>query len=219
MLLQAIREELVEYGRRMLEQGLTRGSGGYLSVYDRKENLIAITPSGLGYRDTRPENIILATPEGVQVDGIGKVSTEWHVQQQIYLARPDVSAVVHTHSLYAIVMSTTRKDVPVANFTMSRAGGPVRCAGYYNYTSQELADDVLDKLKDRYAVLMGNHGLVACGANLKEAFELAEEVEYGCEVYWRAACIGTPVCLTDAQVADQIEEGRRYAKTQSEWEK
>lgn len=83
MLLQAIREELVEYGRHMLERGLTRNSGGYLSVYDRKENLIAITPSGLDYRATKPENIILATPEGVQVDGIGKVSTEWHVQQQI----------------------------------------------------------------------------------------------------------------------------------------
>ena len=214
MLLQSIREEIAEYGRKMLQLGLTRNTGGYISVCDRTENLIAITPSAMDYMAIRPENVIVATMDGKQVEGDGRLSTEWLVQQQIYQNRPEINAVVHTHSIFAITLSTLRREVPPANFTLCQVGGNVRCTELHNYTSQALADDVLEKLKDRYAVLMGNHGLVACGPTLKRAFDLAEEIEAGCEVYWRACCIGTPVCLSEEQKAEQLGELAKYFKIQ-----
>lgn len=214
MLMQTIREQIAEYGRKMLEDGLTRNTGGYLASFDRKLGLAAVTPSGMAYEKIRPEDVVIVDLDGNKIEGTGKPSTEWPVVQKVFSCRTDIDALVHTHSTYATTISALRWELPAACFTTSRAGGVVRCCDFYNYTSQELADAIVEKMQDRYAVLMGNHGLVAAGKDIPQAYITAEEVEFGCEVYWRARSVGQPVCLTDAQLDDLVKEIARYAKEQ-----
>ena len=213
MFMQTQREQVAEFGRKMLEKGLTRNTGGYLSIIDREAGGVAVCPSGMEYMLIQPEDVVIMDLEGNKLDGSRRPSTEWPVIRTVFANRPDINALVHTHSPSATVMSALRWELPVVNFTISLAGGPVRCTDFYNYTTQDLADAILEKMQDRYAVLMGNHGLLAAGVTMKQAFTLAEEIEFGCEVYLRAKSVGNPVSLTDAQMLDmQRELGGYYSK-------
>ncbi|MCI8327498.1 MAG: hypothetical protein HFI37_06955, partial [Lachnospiraceae bacterium] len=149
--------------------------------------------------------------DGNIVEGKGKVSSEWNVQRDIYKSRDDIHALVHTHSKFATTISALQMDLLTASFTLCSAGtGVVKCTGYHSFYSQELADDILDKMQGCKAVLMGNHGMLTSGVALKEAYNLAVETEFCAEVYWRAKCIGEPYVLTQQEVNRQMEEIRHY---------
>ena len=210
MLMKNQREEIVEYGRRMLTSGLTRNTGGYLSIYDRAAQTVAVKPSSMDYMKIRTEDVIVVDLNGNKLEGNGRLSTEWPVQQAIYANRDDIDALVHTHSPFATTISALRLELPAANFTVSRAGGNVRCTEFFNFTSQQLADSILEKMQDRYAVLLGNHGLVAGERSLAAAYDLAEDLEFCCEVFWRAKCVGEPVVLSEEQMQEQIQELSKY---------
>lgn len=210
MLMQSEREQVAKYGKMMLHRGFTRNTGGYVTALDRENGYFAMTPSGTPYDEIEAKDVCVFDLSGNRIEGEGRLSTEWLVAKKIFETRPDIDAVVHTHSLFATVMGALRMEVPAACFTTSRACGNVRCTDFYNYTTQELADAVCEKLDGRMAVIMGNHGLVACGSNLAQAWITAEEVEFGCEVYWRALCVGKPVCLTEDELKEQIAAGARY---------
>ena len=206
MLMQQQREEIAYYGRKMLHDGLTRNTGGYLSAYDREAKLIAVSPSGMPYDDIRPEDVVVVDLAGNVLEGTGRPSTEWLVPRTVFPVREDIDAIVHTHSTFATVMSALRWEVPAANFTLALAGGNVRCTEFYNYTSQALADAILEKMEGRTAVLMGNHGLVGAGKSVKQAYTVAEEIEFCCEVYLRAKSAGgTVVPLSDAQLVEMVQ--------------
>ena len=210
MLMQLQREQIAEYGRKMLADGLTRNSGGYLAAFDRENRLAAVTPSGMAYEQMRPEDVVVADLSGRVLEGNGRPSTEWPVIRKVFSCREDIDALVHTHSTFATTVSALRWELPAACFTTARAGGVVRCCDFFPYTSEELAEATIEKLKDRYALLMGNHGLLAAGIDIPQAYITAAEVEFGCEVYWRARCVGQPVCLSQAQMAEQMQALARY---------
>ena len=207
MLLKELREQVAGCGVSMLEDGLTRGTVGYISARDPETGLICSTPSSVPYREIRPEDVIVSDGEGKIIEGSGKLSSEWNVQRDVFKNRADIHALVHTHSRYATTLSALRMDLPAASFTLCYANtGIVKCTDYHLFYSQDLADDILDKLQGSKAVLMGNHGLLATGADLKEAYNLALEMEFCAEVYWRAKCIGEPYILNDREVELQIKE-------------
>jgi L-fuculose-phosphate aldolase len=139
------------------------------------------------------------------------VSSEWNVQRDIYKSRDDIHALVHTHSKFATTLAALQLDLPAANFMLCNSGaGVIKCTGYHSFYSQELADDIIDKMQGCKAVLMGNHGMLVSGVTLKEAYNLAVETEFSAEVYWRAKCIGNPYILTEQEVDRQVEELYRY---------
>ncbi len=210
MLMQSVREQIADYGRKMLKSGLTRNTGGYLAAFDRTLGLAAVTPSGTPYETMRAEDVVLVDLDGNIAEGTGKPSTEWPVIRKLFAGRADIDALVHPHSTFATTLSALRWELPAACFTTARAGGVVRCCDFYNYTSEELADAIFEKMEDRYAVLMGNHGLLAAGTDIAQAYITAEEIEFGCEVYWRARCVGTPVPLTDDQLKEQLSALAKY---------
>ena len=214
MLLKDLREQISYYGVRMLEDGLTRGTVGYLSVRDPESGLICSTPSSVPYPSIHAEDVIVSDVEGNIIEGRGKVSSEWNVERDVYKSRDDIHALVHTHSRYATTISSLHMNLPAASFTLCYAGsGIVKCAGYHLFYSQELADDILDKLQGSKAVLMANHGMLATGADLKEAYNLALEIEFCAEVYWRAKCIGEPYVLSEREAELQIQEIFEYTHT------
>lgn len=125
MLLQEQRELVVEYGRRLVSSGLTEGTFGNLSVFDRTQNLMAISPSGMDYFRTNPEDVVVLTPEGTLVDGCRKPSSEYDLHRLFYLGRPDVDAVVHTHSTFATVLSCLRWSIEPIHYLVAYSGRDV----------------------------------------------------------------------------------------------
>jgi L-fuculose-phosphate aldolase len=150
-----VREELVASLRRIAEGGLVRGTEGNVSA--RAGHLVAISPSGLEYETLRPEDVCLVSLEGELLEG-PPPSVELPMHLAVLAARPDVGAIVHTHSPRA----TARPPVPVA----------VGLSG-----TQELGAAVLEAAAGGNAVVIQDHGPVCFGADLAEAVACAFSVE------------------------------------------
>lgn len=205
-----LRAALAETARRSARQGLNPGSSGNVSV--RLSGGFLITPSGLPNDTLQAGQMVAVDMEG-QANGKLKPSSEWRIHRDIYRARPEVHAVVHAHSPYAVSLACLRRDIPSFHYMIAAAGGKdIRCAGYATFGTQPLSDNVLAALQDRRACLMANHGMVAVGASLDAALSLAMEVEELCAQYWRASLMGEPVLLDDAEMDEVLERFRHYGQ-------
>jgi L-fuculose-phosphate aldolase len=205
-----LRAALAETARRSARQGLNPGSSGNVSV--RLSGGFLVTPSGLP-NDTLQAGQMIAVDMQGRSSGSLKPSSEWRIHRDIYCARPEVHAVVHAHSPYAVSLACLRRDIPPFHYMIAAAGGKdIRCAGYATFGTQALSDNVLAALQERRACLMANHGLVAVGASLDAALSLAMEVEELCAQYWRASLMGEPVLLDDAEMDEVLERFRHYGQ-------
>ncbi|HSR14555.1 MAG TPA: class II aldolase/adducin family protein, partial [Gemmatimonadales bacterium] len=120
-------------------------------------------------------------------------------------------AVVHAHSRFATTVSCLGQDLPAVHYMLAAAGtSRVRCAPYAVFGSAELAAAAVAAVGDSRACLLGNHGLVAAGADLAEALRVAAEVEAVAEYWWRARAVGTPAILTEEEMAEAIRRFRTY---------
>ncbi len=196
MLMQKERELIVEYGLRMLQDGLTVGTSGNLSV--RVGERIAITPSGVDYAALRPEDICVITRDGGHVDGPDNPSTEVPMHTIVY-QKTDALAVVHTHPVYATVLGTLVDEIPPIHYMLALLGGPVRVAPYAPFGTQELARNCNEAMKDRYGVLLQNHGATTYGGTLARAYSRSIYLEWLCRIYCEAKAIGEPRLLTEAE--------------------
>ena len=212
MLMQQEREMVVEYCQKLVTHRLTRGTGGNISVLSRGERLMAVSPSGLDYFRTEPQDVVVTDLEGHVVDGRRAPSSEAGMHRLLYARREDVNAVVHTHSTYATTLACLRWELPAVHYLIGFAGGNVRCIDYYPFGSAELAGHVLTGISDRYAVLLGNHGLLAAGPDLPYAFNTAEEVEFVCELYCRAKSLGEPALLNEPEMKVVLEKFKTYGQ-------
>ncbi|MGA9993083.1 MAG: class II aldolase/adducin family protein [Thiobacillaceae bacterium] len=205
-----LRAALAETARQTVSHGLNKGSSGNVSV--RLRDGFLITPSGLPNETLKPDHLVNVRMDG-QSTGDLKPSSEWRIHRDIYLARPEVHAIVHAHSPHAVSLSCLRHGVPAFHYMVAAAGGKdIRCAGYATFGTQALSDAVLTALQDRRACLMANHGLVAVGTSLDAAVVLAAEVEELCAQYWRARLMGKPVLLSDAEMDEVLERFKHYGQ-------
>jgi len=212
MILERERKAVAEFGRRMVAAGLTRGTGGNLSVRDPASDRFAIKPSGMEYGAIRPEDLPVLSPEGVLLEGNRPPSSEWRMHALCYARRRDVRAVVHTHSVFATTLACLGWEVPPVHYLIAYGGPRIRCAPYRPFGGAELAEAALEALGEDRAVLLGNHGLLTVGASLPEAFAAAEEVEFVCEVYWRARAVGEPRLLSEEETREATERIGAYAR-------
>jgi L-fuculose-phosphate aldolase len=201
----AQRAGLVDYARRMVRDGLADGMSGNLSA--RAGDLIAITPSGAPYEDMAPADICLVRPgDGSTATG-GRPSTETPMHLAVYRAT-DAEAIVHTHSPFVIALSTVLDELPAVHYAMAGLGGLVRVAPYARFGTRELADGAVEALAGRTAVILRNHGALAYGASLGQAYGRARTLEWLASVYWHARLVGNPRTLTVAQL-DEVREATR----------
>ncbi|HOM31411.1 MAG TPA: L-fuculose-phosphate aldolase [Acetomicrobium flavidum] len=213
MLLEEKRQVIVEYGKKLITAGLTRGTGGNISVLDEKSKLMAISPSGMDYFETKPEDVVVMDLNGKIVDGFRKPSSEWRMHLIFYQKREDVGAVVHTHSMFATTLATLHWEVPPASYLIAYAGKKVPCAPYATFGTQEIADAAYNAMGEEYnAVLLANHGLIAVGPDMPSAFGIAEIIEMVCEIYYRAKCVGEPVILPDEEMKLMLEKFKTYGQ-------
>lgn len=212
MLMQKEREWIVYYGKLLIDTGLTRATGGNISVFDPESQLVALSPSGIRYHDITVEDVTVITLDGTQIEGDGKPSSESAMHRIFYQQRPGICSVVHTHSVFGTTLATLGWSLPPANYLLALAGGEVRCADYAAYGTDALAELALRAMENRKACLLKNHGLLAVGATLQEAFSIAENVEHCAEYYYRAKCVGEPVILSDEQMAEILEKISTYGQ-------
>jgi len=204
-----VRKHMIEICRRMNASGINQGTSGNLSV--RNGNGFLITPTSLRYELMEPDDIVEMNFDGTH-SGKRKPSSEWRFHLDILRARPDRHSVLHCHSTYATSFSCHRRDIQPYHYLVALAGGTtIRCAKYAAYGTQELSENALQALEGRDACLLANHGQIAIGRDVEQAFRLAVEVEILARNYIQALSMGEPVLLTDqemAQVLKQMNQSR-----------
>jgi len=203
-----LREQLLKTSQKLAELGLNKGASGNASV--RCKDGFLVTPSGIGAEEMTPGSMVK-----MQFDGSfesGKTpSTEWRFHRDILVNRPEVNAIIHTHSMFASTLSTLRRDMPAFHYMIALCGGDsIRCAQYALFGTQQLSDYVVTALQDRKACLLANHGMIAVGASLETALNIAQEVETLCEQYLRALQVGEPYILSQQEILDVQEKFKGY---------
>jgi L-fuculose-phosphate aldolase len=210
----ALRQEIVATALAMDAQGINRGRSGNVSA--RLEGAgfdgFLITPSGIPYADTRPEDVV-----GVGLDGTAhgtrKPSSEWRFHRDIYRARADVAAIVHAHAPFATTLACHHLGIPAFHYMIAVAGGrDIGCAPYATFGTQALSDSAVAALEGRNACLLAQHGMIAVGASLAAALALAVEVETLAEMYWRARQLGEPPLLPDEEMNVVLDKFKSYGQ-------
>ncbi len=200
------REQLVSHAARLIDDSLTVGSAGNLSM--RLGDVVLITPSGIGCADVRACDICVVGLDGAPLDAPLPVSSETPLHLAIYAAT-DARAVVHTHSPEVIALSAVCDELPAIHYAIAGLGGPVRVARYRRFGSEGLVQAAVTALKDRRATILQNHGAICYGASLAEAYDRALLLEWLARVYRLARSLGTPRILNTAELDDVIAEFRR----------
>lgn len=202
----ADREDVVAFARRMAGDGLAPGTSGNLSV--RRQDVVAITPSGLPYERMRPADICLVRLADGTAEPGPRPSTETPMHLAVYRAT-GAGAVVHTHSPFVVALSTVLGELPAIHYAMADLGGTVRVVPYARFGTRQLAESAAAGLAGRSAVILRNHGALTCGPTLARAYDRAATLEWLARVYWYARAAGTPRTLSEAaltEVSDAITE-------------
>jgi L-fuculose-phosphate aldolase len=206
-----VRAEIISFGQRMSSSGLSPGKSGNISV--RVDGGMLITPTGIGYSEMRPADIVEVQLDGRVAPGQRVASSEWRLHLAVYKARADVGAIVHTHSLNATALACIHRGIPAFHYMVAAFGGDrIACAPYATYGGEELARHVVKALGARYACLAANHGAVAVAETLRKAYERAGEVEALAAQYARALAIGRPRILNAREMARVVEKFKTYGK-------
>ncbi|MEJ1159299.1 class II aldolase/adducin family protein [Prosthecomicrobium sp. N25] len=199
----ALRQAIIDKCRWMNAAGLNQGTAGNISA--RYGDRMLITPSATPYDLCEPEMIASMPIDGDYGtwDGPLKPSTEWRFHLDIMKARPEVGAIVHTHSTFATILAIARKPIPSCHYMIAAFGGmDVRVADYATYGTAELSANALKALEGRTGCLLANHGMIATGASLDKAMWLAVELETIAKQYYHTLLIGGPVLLNEAEIED-----------------
>jgi L-fuculose-phosphate aldolase len=204
-----VREQLVSYGIRLLDDGLAVGSAGNMSV--RVADTVLITPSGVAYRDMRAADMCVVGLDGARLGGSSEPSSETPMHLAVYASTQAAAAgaVVHTHSPEVVALSAVCDELPAIHYAIVGLGGPVRVARYTRFGSADLARAAVAALDGRTAAILGNHGAISYGATLAQAYDRALLLEWLAHVHRLACSRGEPRILTEAELGEVAAEVRR----------
>ena len=190
---------LCEAGRRLLRENLVSGTWGNVSVRVGKDFMV-ITPSGMDYEKLTPEDMVLVNLRDLSYEGELKPSSEKHLHAEIYRNRPDVGAIIHTHSMNASTVAASRREVPPLLDDMVQIIGPsVRVAEYAIPGTKALAKKAVKALRGRNAVLLANHGAICVGRDIEEAFVACQILEKSCKAFIESQFLGGAVPINPVE--------------------
>ncbi len=215
-----LREAVVVTAREMNALGINRGKSGNVSARWRDGNFdgYLVTPSGMPYASIAAADVVPMPLDGEPeaASNARRPSSEWRFHRDIYRARQDAQAIVHTHAPFATSLACHRRGIPPFHYMVAVAGGDdIRCAPYATFGTQALSDHAVAALEGRLACLLANHGMIAIGTSLVTALALAVEVETLAEMYWRARLLGEPVLLSPAEMDVVIAKFETYGQPQA----
>jgi L-fuculose-phosphate aldolase len=212
MILKEEKKEIIRFGKKLIDSRLTTGTGGNLSIFNRKEGLIAISPSGMDYLEMKLEDIVLINIEGEIIEGCRKPSSELDFHTMLYLKRDDINAIVHTHSVYATTLACLNWEIPPVHYLVGFSGNKVPLAPYATFGTRELSDNISKTIENYNAILLANHGLITIGVDLQSAFYAAEQIELVAQIYYQSRCIGEPVILSDREMDKIVNKFKTYGQ-------
>lgn len=213
MLLKTERNLIVEYGKKLLDAGLTKGTGGNISICNKEKGLMAMSPSGMNYYSIQSKDVVVMDLTGKIIEGLRKPSVEHSMHRIFYTDRKDIQAVVHTHSLACSTMAALHWELPASNYLVAFSGKTkVPCTPYETFATYELAKAALDTMGKGYACFLGNHGFLAASSSVDIAFTIAEEIEHCAEIYLKAKSVGEPKIIPDEKMVEIFEMFKSYGQ-------
>lgn len=188
---QEYKKLLLDYTKRAYKDKLFAGTSGNLSVYDRANDYIYITPSSTPYETMTREDIVIINVTGEVIEGKLLPSSEWKLHTVIYKERPEINAVVHTHSQYATAFAVADMSIPLILVEMLPfIGDNIQVAGFALPGEQEVGTEAVKAMKGRKGCLLKNHGAVAAGENIDSAYTTAVYIEDAAKIYYLACTVG-----------------------------
>ncbi len=216
MLMQQAREQITEYGKKMSAAGLAKGTAGNLSVYDPETGYMAINPSGIGYMETTPEDIVVIDLDGNIIEGTRTPSSESNLHAGFYKKRAHLGchAIVHTHSDYVTTLSAMGEPIRAVHYVIATSGAhEIPICDYVTFGTPELAEIAVNACNDSRAVVLANHGLVAYDTDIAKAFKLAGNLETIAKMQWQCMCAGKMNVLTKEQIDDVLVRFKTYGQS------
>lgn len=210
--LDALAIAVCDTARQMARDGLVAATAGNVSACDPASGLIAVTPSTYPYDLLQPDDVAIVNPEGTLLRGTRRPTSELPLHVSVLALRPDVRAIVHTHSRYATAFSVVRRPIPfVCNEGLGVGAPSIDVAEWAVPGTADLgraAVAFLERHPDARAFLLANHGVVALGDDLRAAYNLARQVEWEAAIYHLALQLGEPHLLSEEQFRATV---RNYA--------
>jgi len=202
MTIQEMKEAVCGWARQSYSEKLFAGTSGNLSVYDREREVMVITPTSVAYETITPEDMVVLRPDGEVLEGKYRPSSEWRMHAVVYEAKPEVSALIHTHSPYATAFAVNNRNIPVILIEMAAfLGGDVPLAGFALPGTREVGTEAVKVLKDRGGCLLANHGVLAVGDSLERAHLRAVYIEDAARICSIAMSNGPIVTMSEEQIA------------------
>jgi L-fuculose-phosphate aldolase len=210
-----VRLEVVRVARLLRERGLAVGTSGNVGAR-LDDGRIAITPSTMDYDELSADDIVIVGADGSRSEGRRSPSSELALHVAVFAARPDVRAIVHTHSPFAMTFGVARREVPAVHYVLAMLVAPgrdtLRVAPYATFGTEELARNVAATLGDDQAVLLANHGAIAVAGSLASALGRAERVEELAMLAWRAEQIGGAMLLDAGELVRVRDQMARFPR-------
>ena len=205
---QSERTIVVQAAQQLLRLGLVAATSGNVSLRlegDEKEGLIAVTPASTDYETMTPEDIVIVDYDVDVIEGDAVPSSESLTHVAVYKARSDISAVIHTHSIYASVLAVAGVPLPpILDELVAYLGGPVEVAEYGFPSSEDLGEKVIQAMGERNAVFIRNHGVLAAGRDMPDALRACELVERAAQIYIQARALGSVRTLPSEVVEAEL---------------
>lgn len=204
--------QLIKYGKKLIDDKYTLGTGGNLSLCIRNNNIMLITPSGISFNKIGVDDIVVMRYDGEIIEGTKKPSSEWRMHGIMYELREDLNCIIHAHTVYSTAMAMLRKTLPASHYMLASGGNSIKCADYASFGTEELAKNAFEAMKNKKAVLLANHGVLVGGLSIKDAYNVLEQLEYCAKVHIISSSIGTPVILDDREMNNMHDKFQKYGQ-------
>ena len=213
MTFQEEREAVCRVGRLLYDRGYVAANDGNISV-KVAENRLLITPSGVSKGRMTPEMLLVTDMDGTVIEGDRHPTSEGKMHLEVYRGRPDANAVVHAHPPVSTAFAVCRRGLETPYLSELVAGlGQVPCTtSFAMLSTEEVPESVRPYLADHNALLLANHGALAWGGDLWEAFDRLETVEHTAKIVLNAQLLGGGVPLTEEEV-ERLQSLRGMSQT------
>lgn len=213
MLLELERKRIVSVCNQMTADGFAVGTAGNVSIYNRKEKLIALSPTGVPYSVLTAEDVSVIDEKDNLIEG-KQPTSEVDMHCIYYKNREDVNSVLHAHTTYSTMVACFRESLPAIHYTIACANDKeVRCAEYASYGTYELAVNSFKAMGKSKAVFLANHGILTVAENIDVAYNILTQIEFIAHLYILAKQTGDkPFILDDKEVLGMIDRFKNYGQ-------
>ena len=202
MTIQEMKEAVCAWSKQSYEEKLFAGTSGNLSVFDHESGIMVVTPTSVAYELITPDDMVAMKLDGTIVEGHYRPSSEWRMHAVVYEAKPEVNAIIHTHSPYATGFAVCHKNIPTILIEMVPfLGGDVPLAEFAMPGTPEVGLEALKVLNDRTGCLLANHGVLTVGKDLAQAHVRAVYVEDAAKICSLAMGVGEIHLISDEDIA------------------